>query len=102
MTATAIPLSSSSAFYDFTTSQSQAYGTNSMAQLDANYYGMIGGDGNADGIVDYPNDILNLWFPNFGLNGYMNSDYNMDGSIDYPNDILNLWFPNFGLSTQVQ
>ena len=72
-----------------------------MVQLDASYYGMIGGDGNADGAVDYPNDILNLWFPNFGLNGYMDSDNNMDGSVDYPNDILSIWFPDFGLSTQV-
>ncbi len=102
MTANSVPLSAgSSVSYDFTSSQSQAYGTNAMVQLDVSYFGMIGGDGNADGTIDYPNDILNLWFPNFGLNGYMDSDNNMDGSVDYPNDVLSIWFPAFGLSTQV-
>lgn len=101
MTASAIPLSSNSALYDLSTSQSQAYGTNPMKLLSVGSYGMMGGDGNTDGSVDYPIDILSLWFPNFGLTGYMNSDSNMDGLVDYPNDILLIWFPNFGLTKQV-
>ena len=39
--------------YDFTTAQSQAYGTNPMANLGNGNYGMIAGDVNGDGIVKY-------------------------------------------------
>ena len=53
MTASAIPLSSSSALYDFTTSQSQAYstGTDPMVVLAGGGYGMIAGDGNNSAII---------------------------------------------------
>ncbi len=66
MTASAIPLSGSSALYDFSTSQSQAYGTNPMVLLGTSDYGMIGGDGNTDGTVDYPIDILIYGFQILG------------------------------------
>ncbi len=36
-----------------------------MVLLGTSDYGMIGGDGNTDGTVDYPIDILSLWFPQF-------------------------------------
>ena len=49
MSASAIPLSSNSALYDFSTAQLQAYGTNPMADLLGNgtVFGMIAGDANA-------------------------------------------------------
>lgn len=102
MSANPVSLSfTNSLFYDFSTAQTQAYGTNPMKDLGGGVFGLIGGDGNADGIVDYPNDILDLWFQNFGLTGYFDSDSNMDGLVDYPNDILSIWYPGLGLSTQV-
>ena len=63
--------------YDFTDSQSKAYGENSMADLGDGKFGMVAGDGNADGVVnvlDYStvaNSILSL--------GYAQGDMDMNG-----------------------
>ena len=94
MSAAAIPLSNNSAFYDFSTSQSQAYGTNSMKDLSSGAapYGMWMGDVNSDGVVKYnlgSNDRLLIYnrIGNAGFNvnvaGYYNEDINMDGLVKY-------------------
>lgn len=72
--------------YDFSTSQTQAYGTNPMKDLGGVIYGMIGGDTNSDGFID----ILDFVGPdnqNF-LAGYRNSDSNLDGFADIIDFIL--------------
>jgi len=71
--------------YDFTTSQSQAYGdgvNSSMKYMGSGVYAIYGGDVNQDGTID----ILDLqWTENDASNfafGYNASDCNGDGSSD--------------------
>ena len=101
MSASGVSLpNSSGTVYDFTTSQSQAYGTNPMIVLDDAKYGMIAGDANSDGQVttlDY-----NSWLPNArsSKTGCCNTDVNLDGlntTLDY-----NLWLPNARASRKSQ
>ncbi len=102
MTAAAIPLGGSFTIsYDFTTSQSQAYGINAMKDLGGGNFAMIAGDIDGDGNVDYSNDLLNKWLPSFGFHGYYSEDINLNTDVDYTEDLLNNWLPNFGFSTQV-
>lgn len=93
--------SGSSTLYDFTTSQTKAYGNSPMKALGDGNFGMYAGDADADGNVDYVSDVLIYWVPNFGLDGYYPADFNMNGTVEYTEDLLNLWVPNFGFSSQV-
>jgi len=101
MSAQALTLGSTSALYDFTTSQSQAFGTNPMASLSAGVFGMRSGDGNADGAVN-TTDRTSVWRTQNGTPGnYAKSgDFNMDGAIDAL-DLNEFWRPNNGQTTQV-
>jgi hypothetical protein len=104
MTSSAIALSSSSsALYDFTTSQAQAYtsGTHPMKDLGSSNFAMIAGDIDGDGNIDYSNDLLNNWVPSFGFHGYFSEDTNLNSDVDYSEDLLIDWLPNFGFSSQV-
>lgn len=103
MSSSAISLNSNSALYDFTTAQSQAYtsGTDPMAALSGNSFGMIAGDADNNGTIDYENDLLIQWVPNFGLYGYYPADFNLNGTVDYTDDVLRLWIKNFGFTSQV-
>jgi hypothetical protein len=63
--------------YDFTDSQNKAYGGNSMADLGDGKFGMIAGDGNADGVVnvlDYSSVANNIL-----SRGYAQGDMDMNG-----------------------
>jgi lysophospholipase L1-like esterase len=68
--------------YDFTKSQSQAYGTNSMADLGGGKFGMFVGDNNNDGVIsvgDY-NEIAKY----ISQKGYFIPDDNMNGVVGLP------------------
>jgi hypothetical protein len=92
MTATAISLSSNSSQYDFTTGQSQAYGTNPMKQV-GSVYAMYAGDANGNGQIKYNgsgNDraiILGQVNANSlsvaVTNRYHGADFNLNGQIKY-------------------
>ncbi|MCB0822796.1 MAG: right-handed parallel beta-helix repeat-containing protein [Bacteroidales bacterium] len=88
------PLTESSGFYtyDFTTSAGQAYGDNQSDLGGA--WGMIGGDANADGIID-ENDGYDSWIPQAGTSGYLQGDVNMDTQVNNQ-DKNDLWYPNRG------
>lgn len=102
MSANPISLNSTnSLLYDFSTAQTQAYGNNPMKDLGGGVFGMYAGDVNADGNVDYTNDILNKWLPSFGFHGYYSEDINLNGDVEYTQDLLIDWLPNFGFSSQV-
>ena len=96
MSATAIPLSCNSALYDFSTAQSQAYGTNPMISL-SGIYGLISGDASGDGQVNV--DDRNATWNNKNLIGYRIDDVTLDGQVNV--DDRNATWNNKNLSTQI-
>ncbi len=85
--------------YDFTTAASQAFGTASQKLIGTGIYGMYGGEGELDGIIDNK-DKSPVWDGEAGSQGYLITDYNLDGessNID-KNDLM---VPNLGKAAQV-
>jgi hypothetical protein len=101
MSASALPLNAASAVYDFTTAQSQAYGTAATKELEPEVYGMIAGDANADGVINHV-DRESIWRAQNGtLWTYAKTaDFNLDAGID-ANDLNSFWRNNQGLATYV-
>ncbi len=101
MSSVAQSLSDSSGLYDFTTAQSQAYGTNPMKEVTPGIFGLIAGGGNADGAVDFL-DKNSIWRQQngtpweYGKSG----DFDLNGGIDV-NDLNYFWRPNAGSMTGV-
>ncbi len=81
MSASAIALSSSSNLYNFSSSQSQAYGTNPMKDLGGGIFGLFAGDSNKDGQITALD--FNTWNVNTksGQVGYVSDDMNLDGQV---------------------
>ncbi|NWG29573.1 MAG: polysaccharide deacetylase family protein [Ignavibacteriaceae bacterium] len=90
-------LKGTSVSYDFSTSQTQAYGTNPMKVLGENIFGMYSADGNDDGGI-YGEDYI-LYQASQGEEGYRIEDYNMDGGV-YGEDYI-LYQLNQGAETWV-
>lgn len=67
--------------------------------LGGGFYGMIAGDGNADGAVSVM-DIPNTWIPHAGKKGYYQGDYDANSEVDNK-DKNEKWYPNLGAGTQV-
>ena len=86
------PLSAAKGDYtwDFTTPAGQAYGTDAQTDLGGGD-GMIGGDGDADGLVKV-HDIDTVWNYEAGNSGYLFGDFSLDNQTDNKdkNDIWNL------------
>lgn len=78
--------------YNFSTAQTQAFGTNPMSNL-SGAFGLITGDGNRDGLITSTD--FNVFNPRFtsGANGYEISDWNLDGSVTSTD--FNFFNPNF-------
>jgi subtilisin family serine protease len=83
--------SGSTASYDFTTGQDQAYGSAPMADLGDGNFGLVAGDVNADGQVVYSGPSNDL-FPIFNAvgnelsgtaSGYLDADVTMNGQAVY-------------------
>lgn len=87
--------------YDFTTAQTQAYGSNPMKQVEANVFAMLAGDGNGDGSVNNT-DRDSVWRPQNGASWSYDKggDFNLDGGIDAV-DRNRFWRANSGSSTRV-
>ncbi len=85
--------------YDFTTAQSQAFGSNPMTLLEAGVFGMYSGDGDGNGQVQ--NTDKNIVFnAEVGTAGYKSADFNLNGQVE--NNDKNLhWRLNVGRGTQV-
>jgi hypothetical protein len=93
-------VSNGSSAYDFTTGSVKSFGAaTGCKEIAAGTWGMIAGDGNADGIVNDP-DKLTEWEMNAGEHGYYFSDYNMDSEVSNQ-DKDNYWLPNVGFSSQI-
>jgi len=99
MSASAISLNSSSLLYDFSTSQSQAYGTNAMRDLGSELYGLVSGDANGNGQIQN-NDSETYWAVQNGQSGYREGDFNLNGQVQN-NDRETFWALNNGKGTQV-
>ncbi len=86
--------------YDFTSGINQVVGGSLGCKLvGPNIYGMIAGDGNADGQVDN-RDKNEVWFDENIDFGYFTGDYNMDGHVN-DNDKNTLWKSNAGKSSSI-
>lgn len=97
MSALAIPLNGTSALYDFSTAQTQTFGTNAMKDLGGGVFGLYSADGNRDGGI-YGEDYI-LYQTSQGEEGYRVEDYNMDGGV-YGEDYI-LYLLNQGFETYV-
>jgi hypothetical protein len=84
------------AAYDFSTSQSQAYGTNPMKQVGAKFL-LYAGDGNHSGIVSAAD--ANLVFGALNTTGYSPHDINLSGIVSAAD--ANMIFGNLNAATQV-
>ena len=71
-------LTATSAVYDFSTAQSQAYGTNPMLQIGFRFL-LYPGDGNHSGIITTSD--ANRVFGNLNATGYNSNDINLSGIV---------------------
>lgn len=88
-----------STLYNYTDSQTKAYGNNSMIDLGNGFFGMIAGDANGNGQVQN-NDSESIWKLEYGQAGYNNGDFNLNGQVQN-NDRETYWRSNFGKGSQV-
>jgi len=84
--------------YDFTTDVSQAY-NDGQKDLEGGNFGMMGGDINANNIVD-ETDISQEWIFQAGTTGYLNGDIDLDGQVNNP-DKNEWWYENLNQQSQV-
>ncbi len=86
--------------YDYTTGANKVYGgISGYKDIGNGVYGLVSGDGNADGNIDNSDKELN-WETKAGNMEYHSADYNCDAQIDN-NDKDNFWLPNQSYSSQV-
>jgi PKD repeat protein len=85
--------------YDFSSAMAQVYGTDAQKFLSAGIYGMIGGDANADGLIDNPDKDYS-WQTETGTSGYLPSDLNLDGQSGN-SDKNDIWLPELGKASQL-
>ena len=92
MSANPATINGASSLYDFTTSESQAFGTTPMATLSGGVFGMYAGDVNGNGTLKYSgsgNDSGPIYARIGGasvsatMNGYFSEDTNMNGIVKY-------------------
>jgi hypothetical protein len=86
--------------YDFSNSLDKVYGgIHGHKELQPGVWGMISGDGDADGEV-MNQDKNDIWQPSAGNNGYLQGDFNMNNSVnDEDSDLY--WAPNAGKGTKI-
>ncbi len=86
--------------YDFTTSTNKAHGGSAgYKELVSGVYGLVAGDGNADGFIDQL-DKTAEWEGSAGYRQYHMADYNCDSQIDNI-DKDDFWLPNIVFVGQV-
>ncbi len=97
-----VPLTSSGGVYsyDFTTGPDKAFGgPNAQSELSTGQWGMISGDGDANGEVNNA-DKTDIWTPQFNQQGYFSGDYKMDSHVDIIDKTFK-WQPNAGKGNHV-
>ena len=96
------PLTESGGVYsfDFTDGMDKVYGGQlGHKELQPGTWGMISGDGDADGEV-MNMDKVEIWEPQRGNSGYYQGDYNMNTNV-YDEDKEIYWGPNAGKGSKV-
>jgi hypothetical protein len=100
MSASAVALSGSGGFYDFTTGSGQYYGGTAGCKLidpALTKWGIISGDASNEGSV-YVDDYTDHWVTGFGSTTvYHRGDFRLDGHV-LVDDYTDYWVPNFGKS----
>jgi len=86
-------------YYDFTTSNDQAYGTDAQKEITEDVWGMYSGDIDGDGTDDNNDKSVN-WQTEAGLPGYLTSDLNFDGEANNI-DKDEYWLNNLGEDCQI-
>ncbi|MBC8487123.1 MAG: hypothetical protein H8D45_13930 [Bacteroidetes bacterium] len=95
LSANPLPLSGGEYIYNFTTGEGQVYGgLNGHKELEPGIWGMMGGDGNADGEINNL-DKNDIWNQQRGNTGYYSGDFNMNGQVENV-DKSGTWKPNAG------
>lgn len=95
MSATPLELNNNLISYDFTIGSYTAYhGNFALKELTGNLWGIMAGDGNADGQINNV-DKNEVWFPVKDSTGYFSGDYNLDGEVNI-DDIELKWTSNAG------
>ncbi len=84
--------------YNFSDAYTKAYNSGHK-HLGGGIYGMIGGDGLANGNVD-ENDKTIIWKSQSGKQGYKKGDFDLNKQVANP-DKNQIWKPNLNSSTQV-
>lgn len=97
MSASPVALSSTETTYDFTLSQSSAYGTQPMYQVRPGHFGMYAGDANATLIISSAD--ANAVFGALGATSYNLNDVNMSGIVTSAD--ANVIFGNLNKTSQV-
>ncbi|MFU8842964.1 MAG: hypothetical protein ACNA7V_04055 [Bacteroidales bacterium] len=96
MSSEALIKSSGAYAYNFSDGAGKIYGgATGSVQLETGIpglYGMAGGDGNADKVVNN-DDKINFWSLFVGSKGYLQGDYNMNGQINN-RDKNDIWLEN--------
>ena len=97
MSRVAIALTDANTFYDFTTGQDKAWGTNPMKQLAVGVFGLYAGDANGSSDVS----ILDrsLWRTQNSLSGYLGADFNLTGDVSILDRAI--WRSNNSVASQV-
>ncbi|MBC8488057.1 MAG: hypothetical protein H8D45_18660, partial [Bacteroidetes bacterium] len=100
LSANPLPLSGGAYIYDFTTGVDKVYGGMlGHKELETGVWGLISGDGNADGEVNN-NDKVDVWETERGNSGYYNGDFNMNYEV-YNDDKESYWEPNAGKGSHI-
>ncbi|MEL6822260.1 MAG: hypothetical protein AAFP70_10895, partial [Calditrichota bacterium] len=75
--------------FNFTTDQTQAFGTEPMIEVNPGMFAFPAGNGLADDSIS-TEDINSAWGPEAGTTGYRQSDFNLNGEVQ--NDDKNLYW----------
>lgn len=84
--------------YDFTNASDKAFG-NGQKEIGGGIYGMIGGDGQATGVVN-EDDLSLIWKIQSGESGYKEGDLNLNREVSNT-DKNEIWLPNLGTESQI-
>jgi hypothetical protein len=86
--------------YDYTTGSNKIFGgAEGSRQLATGVWGMMGGNGLADGITDNK-DKNDVWKPAIGTTGYNGADFDMNGTVNLA-DKTGIWNPVAGKVSRI-